>query len=248
MSTRIPALLALLLAACTAHDGPKPLTPTPPANTPSPTTAPVVVATSTPTVVATPTPTPDPPVANPDPPPLRTPPPPADSPAAITLAIASVQITRDCPDEPSRAVEQKADRGEASITQIEAEKQSQRPNGCEQSTLQLSLENTGGRAGKLHINTVRVLDGASKRVLATLPSRKPSRWLADGYQPWDEQVPGNALTQATYRLGEPTWKDGGVHSLEFQPYFVEIVATIDGRKQTVRSAEIVPRSMDMVET
>ncbi len=243
MSIRIPALLALLLVACTAHDGPTPITPTapvtptPPTNTPDPSTAPVVIAAPPPPII-------DPPIASPDPPPLRTPPPAPDSPAAITLAIASVQITRDCPDEPSG--ERNAD--EASITQHEAEKQSRKTNGCEQSTLQLSLQNTGGRAGKLEIKTVRVLDGASKRVLATLPSRKPSRWLANGYQPWDEQVPGNALTQATYRLGEPAWKDGGVHSLEFQPYFVEIVATIDGRKQTVRSAEIVPRSMDMVET
>ena len=37
----------------------------------------------------------------PEPTPLRTPPPPPNSPAAVTVAISSVQISRDCPDEPT---------------------------------------------------------------------------------------------------------------------------------------------------
>ena len=258
MSLRTPALV-LLLAACTSRpppDAPEPSTTGAPASTPP--AEPVVPAPPAPIIVPLPNqpepppePPTNPPVASADPPPLRTPPPPPDSPAAITVAIASVQISGDCPDEPTPAAPtanpvdaSRASQSRSSITREEHERQA----GCQQSTLQLALTNTGGRSGKLHLDQVRLLDGKTRRLLGTLPSRKPSHWRADTYQPWDEQIVGNAVTQASYRLGEVTWKGNTVFALGVQPYFVEIAYTIDGRKQITRSAEIVPRSLDMVET
>lgn len=259
MTLRTPALV-LLLAACTSRpppDAPGPSTTGAPASTPP--DAPVATAPAEPVIVPLPnepepppeTPPANPPVATADPQPLRTPPPPANSPAAITVAIASVQLSANCPDEPSPAAPEakpsdagRASQSRSSITREEYERQS----GCQQSTLQLALTNTGGRSGKLHLEQVRVLDGKTRRVLGTLPSRKPSHWRADAYQPWDEQIAGNTLTQASYRLGDVVWKGDTVFALTLQPYFVEIAYTIDGHKKITRSAEIVPRSLDMIET
>lgn len=264
MSTHTKALAALLLASCAAHN-PPPQTPPPIASAPAATRddpTPIIhPVPGDPPLPEKEPPGSDPPAADlppaqpiPEPTPLRTPPPPPNSPAAVTVAVASVQISRDCPDEPtptSGAIPTApADRRESEMSEQQARSEKRRPGppSCDQSTLQLSLTNTGGRAGKLHLEQVRVLDGTSKRVLGTLASRKPASWRGDTYQPWDEQVPGNMLTQATYRLGEPVWKGNNIVSLDLQPYIIEVVYTIDGRRLNARSAEIVPRRFDMVET
>jgi len=270
MSTRTPALVALLLLACAPHSAPpqspSPIastpTDTPPTDTPTPIIHPVPGDPPPPAIEppGSDPPTTSPPIASADPAPLKTPPPPADSPAAVTVAVASVQISRDCPDEPTPAAAPEAKRDakprapsdlrESEASELQSSSKMRNPGAptCDQSTLQLSLTNTGGRAAKLHLEQVRVLDGHTKRVLGTLASRKPASWRGDSYQPWDEQVIGNARTQATYRLGEPVWKGTSIISLEMQPYLIEVIYTIDGRRKNARSAEIVPRSFDIVET
>lgn len=267
MSTRTPALLLALLAACT-RDAPPPEAPV--------TTAPVVTADYTPPPPSEPTPTqptttqptpsePTPithaPIASGPPgpitgaPPLRTPPPAPDVPAAIAIAVASVQISQDCPDEPNPAPPARPIASDASMHVSDMAESKSRsysprigPPTCDQSTLQLSLTNTGGRTSTLQLEQVRILDGTGKRVLGTLPSRKPTFWSADTYQPWNQQVPGNLTAQVAYRLGEPVWQGGNVVALELQPYFVEVIVKVDGRKRTIRSAEFIPRTFDLVET
>ena len=95
---------------------------------------------------------------------------------------------------------------------------------------------------------VRLLDGKGKRTLATVTSRTPTRWAADTYVAWDERIAGNTTSQVAYSLADAKWKRGDVGDLYIKPYIVEVVVVIDGRKQTVRSAEFVPASPDMIQT
>lgn len=278
MSTRTPALVLVLLAACTREAPPDAPANPPPVNDPQP-AGPVVTADYTPpapiglTGGSSQPPPSEPPPSQPPlqpvspytsgppgpitgAPPLRTPPPGADTPAAIAVAVASVQISRDCPDEPTSASPARTStRDDAAMREretSESRSSSRSPNRgppvCEQSTLQLSLTNTGGRSSTLALEQVRILDGSGKRVLGTLPSRKPTYWQNDTYRPWNEQIPGNLTAQVAYRLGEPIWHDGDVVALTMQPYFIEVTVNVDGRKRTIRSAEIIPRNFDLVET
>ncbi|MBK7826482.1 hypothetical protein [Nannocystis sp.] len=231
MSTRTPALLiVLLLAACTPHDGP-------------------TTRGNPPAIVANPTPAD---------------PPPADHPtatASITIAVASVQLEQDCPDPPTPATapEREAERSTTERQQRrnlgeEAKRSGDSRMACAQSSVQLSLANTGALPGTLRVLRVRLLDAAQKRELSPLRARTPTRWSErDGYLPWDEQVPANASLQVAYKLGDPDWAQvqrvlGASASIDNQPYIVELDVSVDEREQTVRSPEFVRRQLDMVET
>lgn len=259
MSTRTPALLLALLAACTRDAAPPeaPVTGAPPVVTADYTPPPPTETTPTQPTPTQPTDITHDPVASGPPgpitgvPPLRTPPPAPDAPAAIAIAVASVQISQDCPDEPNPVpTASDASMHESDMKTSQSRSHTPRigPPPCDQSTLQLSLTNTGGRTSTLQLEQVRILDGTGKRVLGTLPSRKPTFWSADTYQPWNQQVPGNLTAQVAYRLGEPVWNNGNVVALSLQPYFVEVIVKVDGRKRTIRSAEFIPRTFDLVET
>ena len=255
MSSRYPILAVALVAACVARQTPTspgaeaPASDAPPiaAAEPEPAPAPVEVA-EAPPAVETP--------AVETPPAPQTPPVAPDTPAAVTIAVASVHLLQDCPDDQATA-EAKGPRGRGSASSSDDESQMQQksvmrvdgkpmpppPPGC---LLNLSLTNSGGREGQIRVERVRVLEG--KRELARVVSRKPTRWNSEAYVPWDERVPGNATTQVAYSLANAQWKRGSALDLAFKPYVVEVVVTIDGRKQTVRSAEFVPVSHDMIQT
>lgn len=256
MHHRHPIVLALaLLAACAVNPGPGPAAPiaaAPPATEPAaPATepskepasrgAPVQVAEAAPAAESWPgatEPTPGtPPGTRP-----TTPPPVSDTPAAVTVAVASVQLMQDCPDDRPVAAGQQSSEVDMSHSQG---KRRAPPSGC---SLNLSLTNAGGRAGQLRVTRVRLLDGKGKRTLATVTSRTPTRWDADTYVAWDERVAGNTTTQVAYSLADAKWERGGAGDLYIKPYIVEVVVVIDGRKQTVRSAEFVPASPDMIQT
>ena len=125
---------------------------------------------------------------------------------------------------------------------------------CVQSTMQLSLANTGPRAGTIEIKAVRLLDAKSRRELGTLVSRKPSEWNTEGsYRPWDQQVAPGATIKAAYRLSEPDW--GRVQTLlgdtvntYAQPLLLELDIAVDGHTQTVRSPEFVREPSYMIVT
>ena len=252
MHHRNPIVLALaLLAACAVNPGPGPAAPiatAPPATEPStepppptPSGAPVQVAGAAPGTESWPGATEPPPGTPPGTPPA-TPRPVSDTPAAVTVAVASVQLLQDCPDD--RPVATGKQSSEVDMSQSQGKRRAP-PSGC---SLNLSLTNAGGREGQLRVMRVRLLDGKGKRELATVASRTPTRWHADTYVAWDERVAGNTTTQVAYSLADAKWKRGGAGDLDIKPYIVEVVVVIDGRKQTVRSAEFVPASPDMIQT
>jgi len=259
MQHRTPVILALaLLAACAVHTGPgpapiaaaSPASPSTPASSwaeapqASPAVAPVRVAEAVPGEswpgATGPGPTVTPPVTPP-----VTPRPVSDTPAAVTVAVASVQLLQDCPDDRSTAAGQRSNDGaSASMSQVQGKRRAP-PSGC---SLNLSLTNAGGRAGQLRVMRVRLLDGNGRRELATVASRTPTRWDTEGYVAWDERVAGNTTSQVAYSLADAKWKRGGASDLYLKPYIVEVEVVIDGRKQTVRSAEFVPASDGMIQT
>jgi len=234
MLARLSAALLLSLAACAAHEGPTP----------------------------TPTPTPEP----------R---------AEITVAVASVQLAQDCPDPATDATATPSTVGQAyappppvqvapaqpmpeqSAAKISAGARmagSAVPGGggwsppCVQSSMQLSLANTGDRSGGVVIKSVRLLDAQSKRELGPLTSRKPSEWNDTGtYRPWNEQIAPRTTIKAAYRLNEPDWGQvqnqlGGTADLHSRPYILEIEVAVDGRTQTLRSAETMREQIHMIAT
>ncbi len=259
MQHRTPVILTLaLLAACAAPAGPAPIapiavapaTPATPASTSTPTptsteVAPVRVAEAVPGTESWPGATGPTSLTPPVTPPV-TPPPVNNTPAAVTVAVASVQLLQDCPDDrPAAAGLRSNDEAESMSRSPSQGKMRAPPPGC---SLNLSLTNAGGRAGQLKVMRVRLLDGQGKRELATVASRTPTRWDAEGYVAWDERVAGNTTSQVAYTLADAKWKRGGAGDLYIKPYIVEVEVVIDGRKQTVRSAEFVPASHHMIQT
>lgn len=191
--------------------------------------------------------------------------------AEVTVAVASVQLVQDCPDPPAPVAADApapavaADAPAPAIMQKPTADASHAKRGaeasggwsppCTQSTLQLSLRNTGAVAGKLQLRRVRLLDAASQREVGTLSARRPGLWSADGgaYRPWDETVADGATLQVTYALGDPAWAevqqrlkpDANIYA---NPFVLEIEVSVDGRNQTVRSPEFVRQEVFVVVT
>ena len=125
---------------------------------------------------------------------------------------------------------------------------------CVQSSMQLSLANTGARSGKLEIRAVRLIDVETRRALGPIASRKPSEWNAEGtYRPWSEQVAARTTAKVAYRLGEPDWGQaqqqlGATVHLHGRPFILEVEVAVDGRIQTLRSSEFMREEIHMVVT
>lgn len=211
-------------------------------------------------------------------------PPTADEPppprAAIAAAIASVQLIRNCDDPAGEAVAQAPAAPTTQPAPAAMPPAQPRPDSaitapggsssgaalrmpgdsvgwsqpCTQSTMQLALPNTGDRDGKLHIESVRLLDAVTKRELGDLASRKPHQWNPQGsYQPWDERVPAKTTIHAAYRLADPDWAQvqrtlGADVDLFSRSYLLEVRLSVDGAVQTVRSAEFVRQPEHIIVT
>ncbi len=223
------ALFALVLSACASHEGASPTVNTPP---PPPPRASVVVAVASVQLVQV---CPDPAEPEATPPAADVPPPAAEAPAAAATMPAPG------PMQPGAALQRKVGPGGSWSPP------------CTQSTVQLSLTNTGA-AGKLQIKAVRLLDAADKRELGTIVSRKPQLWSDDaGYKTWDETVADGASIKAAYRLADPDWSqvqsklpDGT--NIYARPLILELDVTVDGVAQTVRSPEFMRQEVHMIVT
>lgn len=199
--------------------------------------------------------------------------------AVVEVKVASVQLVQDCSDPPTDAA---AEAAAAPAQPVQAERAAQTkptlgdvsPGGrliapgasidgsgpgswsppCTQSTMQLSIANTGDREGRIRIAAVRLLDAPSKRELGKITARKPSQWNPGGtYQPWSELLPAGATVKVGYRLGEPDWPAvdqafGTDLNPYARPYVLEVDVAVDGVTQTVRSPEFVREPVHMIVT
>jgi hypothetical protein len=216
MPARLSLALALVLSACTSHEGP--VTSSDP--TPEPQRADIKVAVASVQMIQD---CPDPP----------------DAPAAPTVAPTEAPIIHPVPGyaPPPPA----APMGDVAAGSALPGTGSWSPP-CTQSTVQLSLTNEGPVDGQIRITAMRLLDAASKREVGKIASRKPSQWFEPGgYRPWDERVAAGQTIKVGYRIGEPNQQpspnDGSLNSS--QTYILEIDVAVDGRTVTVRSAEFV---------
>ena len=230
MHPRLSAPLLLVLAACTSHEGP----------------------------VTSSDPTPEPRRAD------------------VKVAVASVQLIQDCPDPPDVLASptmpaptpgEPSARMASQVAPDDAAMAGPRPAArmapgaampgdsgwsppCTQSTVQLSLTNSGEATGQVRITEMRLLDAASKRPIGKIAGRKPQQWHeASVYRPWDERVAPGQTLKVGYRLGEP---DSGPpvdpSAPGSQTYILELDVAVDGRTQTVRSAEFVREPVHMIVT
>jgi hypothetical protein len=244
MSVRLVPVLALLLASCAAWessspdytpppvDGPAPshYAPPPPGDPREPTEVPPIVA---------------PPATN------------------AKVAIASVQLLEDCPDPvPAAAAPSPSMPAAAGVTAPSVRQQSeQKPQSsmqkrsagdtadgapfrrmCSQSTVQLSV--SCDVAGQFRIEAVRVLAARSGKVAGPAKLRLPTTWSdANGtYAPWDERTVAGSELKISYKLGDPDFSQasalvGDDFNTFGGPFILELDVSVDGKRQTIRSAE-----------
>lgn len=238
MLARLTVTLLLSLTACASHEGP---TPTP---TPEPEQlAQVQVAIASVQLAQD----------CPDPASDATP-----TPSSVGQAYAPPPPARPANEPPAAHELQEAPAARASQSKMSSGAAVPGGGGwsppCTQSSMQLSLANTGGRAGKLEIKAVRLLDGETKRALGPIIHRKPSEWNAEGtYRPWNEQVAARSNTKVAYRLAEPDWGQvqqqiGATVNVYGRPFILEVDVAVDGRTQTIRSSEFMREEIHMVVT
>ena len=194
--------------------------------------------------------------------------------AEIKIAVASVQLIQDCPDPaeaPAGAAAAADSTAPAAVPPPPAPvaaQQEMAPGAaakrmapgsnwqppCTQSTVQLSLTNTGDREGKVRVNGIKIFDVATKRELGQITSRKPSLWNDTGvYQAWDERVAPGATVKVAYRLSDPDWEQihklvGETENLYARPLLLEVDIAIDDRTQTARSPEFTRQEVHLVVT
>lgn len=189
--------------------------------------------------------------------------------ARIEVKVASVQLVQDCSDPPSDlAAEAAAAAAARPVTadvpptsvsmKVAAGASLDGTHGwsppCTQSTVQMSIANIGDREGKVRVESVRLFDARSNKELGKLAARKPSQWNPAGtYQPWNEVLVQGATAKVGYRLGEPDWSAvttalGADADLYTRPLVLEIVVSVDGVRQTVRSPEFVREPVHVIAT
>jgi hypothetical protein len=168
---------------------------------------------------------------------------------ATKVSVASVQMIQDCPDnEPAPADEGPAQAPAAersapmppspgaALGDVEPGGSFQQP--CDQSTVQLALDNGGDGLATVEIKAVRILSNG--KVVGTLQTRKPKVWANNTYEAWDQTVAPNTPTKASYKLSLPDWSEveKAIGTSSFGHMFtLELDVEIDGQVQTVSSPE-----------
>lgn len=237
---RLVSVLALLLASCAAWDSTTPSNAAPLAESPTP--------------------------SHYAPPPPGDPRSPEATPIPdVKVAIASVQLLQDCPDPapagaPSPSASGRTPEPIAPVTvdssteePLRASQAKRRPGQsydrdesarrmCTQSTVQLSIRSD--RAGAFKVEGVRVLDAASKKLAGPAQLRGPTLWNETNgtYTPWDQRTLAGTEMKISYKLNDPDMSQaaalvGPDFNSYMGPFLLEVDVSVDGKQQTIRSAE-----------
>lgn len=117
--------------------------------------------------------------------------------APIEVAIASVQLADDCPDQVAQAeIASGSCAGDCSGMALRRR--------CEQSRLQVSLRSTAGVKTAVAVTKIELLDGAGVAV-GVLKPRVAQRWSDGLYAAWDQTVGPGEVMSASYALTSPDW-------------------------------------------
>ena len=164
----------------------------------------------------------------------------------VQISIAAVTLADDCgtgprtPPAPETASIQKrstsrAGQGAASVA-YDADRIAA-ARACEQSSLQLRVENGTGAPATIAIRKIEIIDEDGAMV-GELTARDPSRWKDDTYQPWDERIGADQVMQVSYALSQPY-----VHAGESYTVRVTVVAGGDERTVERRAMIEAPASL-----
>jgi hypothetical protein len=169
----------------------------------------------------------------------------------VKVSVASVQMIQDCPDEepePSDAAALAED-VPSSERRTPSPGAAAQPMGdvadggsfrqpCDQSTVQLALENKGDAPVGVEIKAVRIL--SKGKVVGKLETRKPKIWTNNTYEAWDQTVAPSVPTKASYKLSMPSWSEVEEklgQSSYGHMFTLELDVVIGGEVQTVSSQE-----------
>ena len=168
----------------------------------------------------------------------------------IKVAIASVQLLEDCPEPaPAATATARQSPGAASLPgpsagpaeRSQQEGDSAFAGDCIPSTVQLSIRSDV--LGPFRVEAVRVLDPKSQRAAGTATLRGPTRWSDSMYSPWDGRVDVKTELKISYKLGaldlaRAAELVGPDFSTYMGPFVLELDVSVDGHRQTIRSAEV----------
>ncbi|MBL4684288.1 MAG: hypothetical protein JKY37_06845 [Nannocystaceae bacterium] len=179
----------------------------------------------------------------------------------LEVAVGSVLLEGDCPDPPGAAKPSEPASAPAKDAMPKPTKRTKRTKpgsvraeapmqgvamarrACRQSTLQLTFDNRGTTNAKVSIVEITLRDVKTDSVVATLPSRMPSKWSEadNAYTAWDQSVAATSSARTSYKITPPSWSavesklDG--QSSRGRTYDVEVSVEVDGVATTVRSPE-----------
>lgn len=154
---------------------------------------------------------------------------------AVEIAIASVKLADDCPDEvaeapkvQSRSAPMGDCAGDCGVG----------PQHCEQTMLQVSFRSGGSQSAPVSIKQIELLDAAGHKV-GTLTPRKPTRWAQNGtYVAWNQTVAAGELVSASYALSAPDWLALGGRDPS-ATYKVRVTFAVGGGEKTVEKQAVV---------
>lgn len=116
---------------------------------------------------------------------------------------------------------------------------------CQQTSMQLSLVATGGGPATIRIKQVELLDAAGQ-LLGRLAPKAPTYWVADAYQPWDQQLAAGQQVAASYVLASPNWDamEGGQWGQRGKTFQVRVTLAVGARERTIEKQAITPTMME----
>ncbi|MBL8623690.1 MAG: hypothetical protein JNK64_20445 [Myxococcales bacterium] len=184
--------------------------------------------------------------------------------AAVEVAIASVTLADDCPDNrgpawslpaPSAPAEAAAAEPAAPPAADMASSQSaakRAPGGgaysaqegeaaCEQSFVQLRVRGpASGGATRFAIKKIELLDDAGA-VLGELTARAPTAWQGDHYEPWAETIAAGDDLATAYELTAPAWATYGKGPFESHDgvYTLRVTVAVGDDERTLTQQTVV---------
>lgn len=178
---------------------------------------------------------------------------------AVEVAIASVTLADDCPDNrgPAWSLPAPAPAEAAAAPPVADQAASQvsekrAPGGsaystqegeaaCEQSFVQLRVRGpAGGAATRIAITKVELLDDAGA-VLGELTARAPTAWQGDHYEPWGETVAAGDELATAYELTAPAWATYGKGPFESHDgvYTLRVTVAVGDDERTLTQQTVV---------
>lgn len=153
-------------------------------------------------------------------------------PNTVDVSIASVTLADDCGTAPTTMPPPRSSMRQKPSTEFadmaEGASMSMAKRRCEQSSVQLRVENGTAAASDISIKKVELID-ESGNVLRELTPREPSKWTGDSYEPWDGKVDAAQTLQISYSLSQPEVSAGGTYTVRVTLASAEGDKTVETR-------------------